>query len=78
VTIFSWLSARILRNFLRKDLDCDVAVEAGVVGAIDLSHPAGADWFTNLVVAESRSSIELHGDLSKRLISKGASLFRSR
>ncbi len=44
-----------------EDLDGDVAVEAGVAGAVDLAHPAGPDRAPDLVRPQPRPGRERHG-----------------
>ncbi len=40
-------------HYLRQDLDRYLALQAGVVGAIHLTHTASAQRLDNLVMAES-------------------------
>jgi len=44
-----------------KDLDGDVALELGIVGAVDLAHPAGAEEAQDPVSAEGLTGLELQG-----------------
>ena len=48
------------RELRREDLDRDVAAEAGVAGAIDLSHPARADRREDLEGPELGAGGECH------------------
>jgi hypothetical protein len=46
---FGFLVEALLQNWIAgkmrgKDLDGDAAVEAGIAGAIDFAHAAGAKW----------------------------------
>ena len=43
-----------------QDLDRDLAAEAGVAGAVDLAHPAGAEGREHLVRPEFRPGSEAH------------------
>jgi hypothetical protein len=45
------------------DLHRDVAPQAGVVGAVDLRHPAGTQPLDDLVGPETRSRSHCHGPL---------------
>jgi hypothetical protein len=53
-------SLGVVRERVGEDLDRDVAVELGVVGAIDLAHPAFAQQRDDLIRAELRSGAERH------------------
>jgi hypothetical protein len=45
-----------MRNVVeRKGLDCDLTLEAAVLGAVDFPHPAGAQSLKNLVTAKART-----------------------
>ena len=46
---------------LGQDLDRDIAIEARVAGAVDLTHPPGADRSDDLVGAEAGAGCEWHG-----------------
>ena len=48
----------VARDGLGEDLDGDLAAETGVAGAVDLSHPAGAEWAEDLVRTEPRAPVE--------------------
>ena len=48
------------RHVLGEDLDCDVATEAGVAGAVDLTHSPGPDRGQDLVRAETAARREHH------------------
>src|SRR5947209_2152989 len=43
-----------------RTFECDRSVEAGVAGAVDLAHPAGAERRQNLVRAEADAGGEGH------------------
>ena len=45
----------------RQHLDRDLAIEALVVGAVDLAHAAGTQWRDDLVRAEARTRGQRHG-----------------
>ena len=45
-------------RFGRQQLDRDLTIERGVVGAVDLAHAARADRRENLVAAETRAGCE--------------------
>ena len=49
------------RGRARQHLDRDVAAEAGVAGAIHLTHASCAEQTTDLVGAEPRACVESHG-----------------
>jgi hypothetical protein len=49
-----------LGHRLRQHLDGDITVESLVVGAVDLSHAAGADLLDDTVVAECATDEVLH------------------
>src|SRR5678816_1306536 len=50
---------------LRKDLDGDGAIEAGVPRSVDLTHPTGAQRGDDLVGPESRASRQSHIEARK-------------
>src|SRR5262245_18629920 len=52
---------RIGRERSRQHLDGDGPLKPRVSCAIDLAHPAGADWGNDLVRAEPKSRVESHG-----------------
>ena len=45
---------------LGQDLDCDLALEIGIRGAIDLAHPAGAEGGDDFIRAEARAGSQSH------------------
>ena len=51
----------VLEEVLGQHLDRHVALEPGVAGAVDLPHPAGAEWADDLVRAEAMAGLEAHG-----------------
>jgi hypothetical protein len=53
----------IRREYLRQDLDRDLAVEPGVTGAVDLAHPTGTEQREDFVRAEATARFERHEDL---------------
>jgi hypothetical protein len=55
LTLESREALLVLGEIRRQDLDRDVALELGVVGAIDLAHPAFAELGGDLVGAQPRS-----------------------
>ena len=52
---------RIVGHRRLKHFDGDVAVEAGVVGAIDLAHATGTDGGRDLVRAKASTGSQRHG-----------------
>ncbi len=50
----------VIRERGRQDFDGDVAVELGVPGAVNLSHPPGAKRRKDFVVAEFVARIQSH------------------
>ena len=65
----------VIGEVLGQDLDRHVALEAGVAGAVDLPHPAGAERRDDLVRAEAVAGREAHGSAA---IHTSASSDRSR
>ena len=53
---------RILEKLSGQELDGDVAVEAEIARAIDLTHAPGAESTEDLVGTETRAGGERHGD----------------
>ena len=51
----------VIGEVLGQDLDRHVALEAGIAGAVDLPHPAGAERRDDLVRAEAVAGREAHG-----------------
>ena len=51
----------VIGEVLGQHLDRHVALEAGVAGAVDLPHPAGAERRDDLVRAEAVAGREAHG-----------------
>ncbi len=50
----------VLRHRLGQHLDRHIAIELLVVGAVDLPHPALADFFDDAIVAERATDEVLH------------------
>jgi len=55
------ITLRIVREGRRKALDGDIPIKAGIAGAIDLAHPAGAECRFDLVRAEASPGLYVHG-----------------
>jgi hypothetical protein len=52
---------RVAHKSRRQQLQCDVAVELGIPGAIDLTHTPGAKSRDNFVLSEARAEWKGHG-----------------
>ena len=52
---------RVGHESVGEDLDRDVATELGVARAIDLAHPAGAEWRDDFIRPEARTVSKQHG-----------------
>ena len=50
-----------VRDLLGQHLDCDLAAQAGIPGAVQLPHAPGPDWSQDLVGAEPRAGSERDG-----------------
>ena len=51
---------RISRKRLRQDLECDLSIQLGIGGLIDLAHAPLADEGGDVVVAEPGADFESH------------------
>ncbi len=61
---------RIRRHAGGQHLDCHVAIEAGVAGAIDLTHAAGADLLDDVVRPDSCAARQTHVGMAARLYAR--------
>ncbi len=52
LTVEAGRYGRRFREILGKELDGDVAIKPGIVGTVDLAHPAAAQQFQHLVVGD--------------------------
>jgi hypothetical protein len=57
---------RVLRDRVRKHLDCHLAIELGVFGPIDLAHPACTERREDLLRTESGSRSNGHSPSPRR------------
>ena len=55
----------ISRDVLRQNFDRDSAVEAGIVGLIDLAHAAGPQGGLDLIRAEAGTGGQSHGQRAR-------------
>jgi len=60
LTLESGLALGALGEMLGEDFDGDDAIQAGVVGFVDLAHAAGSNGSEDLVGAEAGSGSEGH------------------
>ena len=66
--LFESLKARLVSShFTREHLDRHVAPEPAVVGAVDLTHAAGADFGADLILADAGVWAERVGHESRRV-----------
>jgi hypothetical protein len=54
------------RGVASDELEGDVAAEAKVLGLVDNTHPTRADAAQNLIVANGRTGLEIHGNTMQR------------
>jgi hypothetical protein len=67
---------RITGKVLGQDFNGDRALEARVLGAIDLAHSSGTESGQNLVAAETRAGGKSHGLVVTALIAQPANRAR--